>query len=110
MGVWRAGSKGFERIFIAAANGVKQGKWSAEATGLVRALNGRLVSRIQHGCQDDLDSPTNRGVKPDDHFAAFRSGGAEHLPSPLACKQYYGLHRLQWPYDQAGRYVCSKTT
>jgi hypothetical protein len=108
MSVWRGGSKGFEKIFISAANGAPRGKWTPEALKVVKALNNILVSKIQHGCQDDFDSPANPGVKPDDHFAAFRDGQAEHLKDPSACRQYYELHHLAWPYDGTGRYVCKR--
>lgn len=104
MGVWRHGRKGYERICMSAPNGAPRGPWTAEAHALVRYLNQQLVSRIQHGAQDDFDSPLNPGVKPTDHFAAFANGHGEYLPSVAACEAYYARYDLDWPYDGAGRY------
>ena len=105
MCVWRRAGAGWEKVFMSAADGAARGRWSPEAVKLAVSLNRRLVSRIQHGCQDDFHSPNNPGVKRDDHFAAFRAGAAEHLPDPDACARFYRVNGLAWPYDLAGRFT-----
>lgn len=105
MSVWRKGEQGFVKLFMSATGGAPRGRWSAEAQQLAVELNGRLVSRIQHGCQDDFESPNNPGVKSSDHFAAFRLGQATHLADPTLCAQYYAQAGLPWPYDPAGRFI-----
>ena len=105
MCVWRRAGAGYEKVFMSAADGAPRGRWSPEAVKVAVALNRRLVSRIQHGCQDDFHSPRNPGVKRDDHFAAFRAGTAQHLPDPDACARFYREHGLVWPYDAGGRFT-----
>ncbi|HSW03332.1 hypothetical protein [Aquabacterium sp.] len=105
MSVWRQAGAGWQKVFISAANGASRGAWSAEATLLVRSLNQQLVSRLQHGCQDDFQSALNPGVKPGDHFAAFRHGALQHLPQPAACRAFYVQQRLHWPYDPGGHFT-----
>ncbi len=105
MSAWRRNGAGFEKIFMSAAGGADRGQWSPQAQALARDLNKRLASPIQHGCQDDYLSPSNRGVKPDDSFAAFRLGLAECLRDPSACARYYTTNGLRWPYDSTGKLV-----
>jgi hypothetical protein len=104
MSVWRTATATPEKIFISAANGAARGKWTQEAVALVVELNGRLISKIQHGCQDDFQSASNPGVKPTDHFSAFHGGLATHLPTPGACAAFYEKQQLPWPYDTSGKY------
>ena len=104
MSIWRTRAQSPEKVFISAASGASRGKWSPEAVALVVELNGRLVSKIQHGCQDDYHSASNPGVRPGDHFSAFHAGTATHLPSPATCAAFYGRQRISWPYDESGRY------
>jgi hypothetical protein len=105
MGVWSSGVKGFEKIFMSAPGGASRGRRSPEAAAVLAELNLCLVSPIQHGCQDDYESPKNSGVKEGDHFAAFRMGTAEHLANMFACGQCYARNGLSWPYDLNGRYI-----
>jgi len=105
MSIWQSGLKGFEKIFISAEGGAPHGRWTPQARRLIRELNKHLVSRIQHGCQDDFDSPKNPGVKAGDHFAAFQAGSAEHLVDMFECERYYTKFGLRWPYDRTGKYV-----
>ncbi|MCC6129525.1 MAG: hypothetical protein IT186_06315 [Acidobacteria bacterium] len=109
MCVWKLGPGGIEKVFISAAGGASRGSFTAEAVAIVRALNEKLVSRIQHGCQDDYQSPKNPGVKPDDHFAGFCGGTPEHLENPDACAQYYRRHGMTWPYSAEGKYLGAST-
>ena len=104
MSVWRSAAGPPEKLFISAANGASRGKWSQEAVALVVELNRRLVSKIQHGCQDDYQSASNPGVNPGDHFSAFDKGLATHLPSPSACAAFYANQQIAWPYDPSGKY------
>jgi hypothetical protein len=110
MSVWRGGMKGFEKIFISAEGGAPRGTWTPQARELIRELNMFLVSPIQHGCQDDYDSPKNPGVKAGDHFAGFHEGSAEHLADMFECARYYAKFGLAWPYDRTGKYAGSSPT
>jgi hypothetical protein len=106
MSVWQGDGDGFRKVFISSTTGNPRGPFTAEAKVVVRALNARLVSRIQHGCQDDYHSASNPGVKPvDDHFAAFAVGAAEYLANAGDCARFYAKHGLTWPYDASGKYV-----
>lgn len=105
MSVWMHGAGGFRKIFISAARGAARGRWSREATMLVRELNADLVTRVQHGCQDDYNSPLNPGVKPEDHFAAFYDAIAKYLPNPKACAVFYRQSGITWPYGPDGKYL-----
>ncbi|HRD66404.1 MAG TPA: hypothetical protein PKY50_09640 [Candidatus Competibacter sp.] len=105
MSIWRKGADGFEKLFMSAAGGAPRGRWTQEAQVLAVELNRRLVSRIQHGCQDDFESPKNPGVKSSDHFAAFRLGQAVHLADPSLCARYYAQAGLHWPYDADGHFA-----
>ncbi|WP_424814483.1 hypothetical protein [Roseococcus sp. YIM B11640] len=100
MGVWQGAAHGWRRIRISAQEGAKRGSYGAEAAGLLRQLNSTLVTRIQHGCQDDWLSPDNRGVKNDDDtFAGFISGEAEFLATVEACRNFYSSRGLgSFPY------------
>jgi hypothetical protein len=104
MSVWGGSGVDWQKIFISAAGGLPRGTWSREATLLVRELNQSLVSRLQHGCQDDFQSRDNPGVKASDHFAGFVQGVVEPLPTPQACAKFYAQHQLPWVYDADGRY------
>ena len=103
MSVWRITTSGAEKIFISAAGGQKRGAYSPQAQSFLLEMNRLLVTKFQHGCQDDFRNAANRGVKPGDRFAAFAYGQATFLPNPIGLKCYYALHRLDWPYDSLGR-------
>ena len=105
MSAWKIVGSSFTKIFMSAPAGAARGRWGPEARDFVLRLNQRLVSRIQHGCQDDYHSPNNPGVKAEDHFAAFERGQSHHLVNPDECARYYRLRRLTWPYNPAGRYL-----
>ncbi len=105
MSIWRRGAQGWEKVFVSAANGARQGPWSVEARDLVLHLNHTLISKIQHGCQDDYQSPNNPGLKAGDHFAAFYGGMAEHFSNTMSCETFYARQGLRWPYDSSGRYL-----
>ncbi len=106
MSVWKREGKGYEKVAITALKpGAPRGKWSPVAVDLIRGLNRVLVTRIQHGCQDDWRSASNPGVKPGDHFAAFEREQYFYLPNPAACGAFYRSRGLSWPYDGSGRFV-----
>jgi hypothetical protein len=104
MSIWRRDGKGFQKVFVSSTTANPRGAFSEEAKTIIRELNKQLVSRIQHGCQDDYHSTRNPGVKPDDHFASFNCGVAEHLANPRECSLVYAKNSLTWPYDVAGKY------
>ena len=110
MSVWRRGTKGFEKISVSAEGGRKRGKYTHDATIVIRELNWCMESRsrIQHGCQDDWNSADNPGIKPGDHFAAFNVGTAEHFDGPSVLGHYYYNFNLAFPYDGSGKYNSSK--
>jgi hypothetical protein len=111
MSIWQRGLKGFEKIFISAEAGASHGRWTPQARHLIAELNRHLASRIQHGCQDDYDSPRNPGVKAGDHFAAYHVGSAELLKDMFECERYYAGLGLAWPYDHlTGKYVGRRPT
>ena len=104
MSIWRSTGSGFLKVFTSAlVPGAPRGKWSAEARDIVRGMNGSLVTKLQHGCQDDfLDSAKNPGVKMADHFLAIRMGVGTYLRDPQVCENYYRAYALWWPYDSRG--------
>ena len=99
MSIWRRHGNHSEKIFASAAAGAKRGPMLSEARSVIVEMNKHLVSRIQHGCQDDFLSPDNPGVKPLDHFVGFDAGAAEYLKAPPDCAQYYARRDMKWPYD-----------
>ncbi|WP_237216739.1 hypothetical protein [Falsiroseomonas oryziterrae] len=102
MGVWQFWKGSWQRLRIAAAGGAKRGSYGAEAAEMLRRLNRTLVTKIQHGCQDDWVSSDNRGVKPDDPFAGFVRGEAMFLDGAAACRGFYASRGLgAFPYDAA---------
>lgn len=105
MSIWRHGGAGWRKVFASAADGAPRGRYSAEATAIIKELNGSLVSRIQHGCQDDYCSLQNPGVKMADHFATFSNGIAEYHANPAGCKSFYERNRLVWLYGPTGAYL-----
>ncbi len=106
MCIWRSTGTGYQKIHVSALEpGAARGPWSAEARDLVREMNGTLVSKLQHGCQDDFASPKNPGVKMADHFLAIRTGDGVYLPDPVHCENFYRAHALRWPYGTGGKYL-----
>ena len=107
MSVWRYNGNGYTKIYISALEpGAASGPWAPEATRLVREMNKFLITRIQHGCQDDFLNPAkNPGVKMADHFLALDVGHGVYLPNPIFCENFYRVHALLWPYDARGRHT-----
>lgn len=104
MGVWQRAGTAWERVRVTAENGADRGRWPVVAQMLVVALNKRLVSRIQHGCNDDWNSKDNRGVKEGDRFMGFVEGRVVALESPAQAAAFYATWKLGWPYGADGRY------
>lgn len=106
MSVWRFTGGGYAKIYISALEpGAPRGRWSPEARDLVRAMNTFLVSKLQHGCQDDfLSTEKNPGVKMADHFLAIRTGDGIYLRDPNYCENFYRAHALYWPYLSNGKH------
>jgi hypothetical protein len=111
MSCWRQEGPGFRKIPVTATTpGAKYGAWLPEARDLVRALNRQLLTKIQHGAQDDwLDAARNRGVKAQDEYLAFRLGLAEPLHGPESLKRCYLQNGLFWPYLPTGAH-CGRTS
>ena len=111
MCIWRLEPGGPVKVFTSAAAGKATGPWPAEALAIVKAINARLESKLQHGCQDDFDNADNRGLKRDDQFAAFYTGVSEFLPSQTEYRHFYEKqHRLHpWPYNDDGSYRLGTT-
>ena len=109
MSVWRIGTDGrWRKVFMSAANGAPKGKWTHEAHETAIEMNRGLVSKIQHGCQDDYHSTSNPGVdQAKDHFAAFADGVATYLADVGTCAEFYRKQGIPWPYDARGRYAGS---
>ena len=105
MSIWRQGGAGWRKVFVSAANGAPRGPYLVEATATIKELNRGLVSRIQHGCQDDYCSPYNPGVKMADHFVAFCNGVGEYSANPSSCKLFYERNGLVWLYGPTGTYL-----
>lgn len=106
MSVWRFNGAGFQKISVSALiPGAPRGKWAKEARKIVREMNAGLITRIQHGCQDDfLNAEKNPGVKMADHFLGVRMGRGTYLRDPQYCENYYRAHALWWPYDSRGKH------
>ncbi len=105
MSMWREGGTSWRKVFLSAANGALRDPYPAEGTAIIKELNWTLVSRIQHGCQDDYCSPNNPGVKMTDNFAMFCNGVGAHHANPVACKMLYERNTLVWLYGQTGAYL-----
>lgn len=100
MGIWQKWHGAWQRVRVTAQNGGKRGAYGAEAAELLRRINRSLVTKIQHGCQDDWVSKDNRGVKPEDPFAGFWNGESEFLDGAAACRGFYASRGLgTFPYD-----------
>jgi len=106
MSVWRFDGTGWRKIAVSALeHGAARGAWSEVARELVKAMNRFLVSKLQHGCQDDfLNAAKNPGVKMADHFLAIRAGNGVYLSTPIECENFYRAHALPWPYGSDGKH------
>lgn len=106
----------FARIpMTAEGKGVKYGRWDPKAAEMMRDLNGRLVSRIQHGAQDDFQGQPHPGffekggVPP--RCAAFRfvpgavTAECLILSSADVARRFYRRVGLDWRYDPSGHYI-----
>ncbi|MFO1250210.1 MAG: hypothetical protein U1E77_03460 [Inhella sp.] len=97
-------AQGWQRLPISAANGKSRGAYSEAARNFLVQLNTQLVSKFQHGCQDDYASASNPGLKPADHFMAFAAGQAHYLSDPGSCEAFYRQQGLDWRYA-GGSYI-----
>lgn len=108
MSIWRFAGPGYQKIYVSsiAAPGAARGPLLEEAHAILTAMNSFLLTKIQHGCQDDFQSITkNPGVKMADHFLAFRLSEGVYLRNPIYCENFYRAHGLFWPYGLQGKYV-----
>jgi len=49
MSIWRRGGAGWRKVFVSAANGAPRGPYPAEATAIIKELNGK--SRVTHSAR-----------------------------------------------------------
>ncbi|WP_421989008.1 hypothetical protein [Roseococcus sp.] len=107
MGIWQKWHGAFQRVRVTAQNGGKRGGYGSQATEILQRMNRTLVTKIQHGCQDDWVSKDNRGVKSDDAFAGIADGEAEFLDGAAACRGFYASRGLgAFPYHgESGAFV-----
>jgi hypothetical protein len=107
MSLWRYTGTGYQKIFVSALEpGAASGAWGKEAVRIIRAMNAFLITKVQHGCQDDfVNAEKNPGVKMADHFLGIDVGHGVYLPSPIFCENFYKAHGLPWPYDPSGRHT-----
>jgi hypothetical protein len=78
---------------------------SREASDLFRRINRRLVTKLQHGAQDDWASPENKGVNlTTSRFAAVQLGQFLPLGDGYQTKVFYDSNGLDWPYAGDGSY------
>jgi hypothetical protein len=78
---------------------------SREASDLFRRINRRLVTKLQHGAQDDWASPYNPGVDlTGSRFAAVWLGQFVPLGDGHQTKVFYTVNGLDWPYAADGSY------
>ena len=87
-------------------SGAGRGNYSAKAVRILREMNFKLKSKLQHGCQDDYYAPPDKhpGVKPSDRFLAIRWGKDCFLPDAGACRKFYIYHGMPWYYDAEGHW------
>ncbi|TCH99850.1 hypothetical protein EJV46_04060 [Roseococcus sp. SYP-B2431] len=101
MGIWQKWQGEFQRVRVTAQNGGKRGGYGTQATEILKRMNRTLVTKIQHGCQDDWVSKDNRGVDKDDPFAGFWDGDSEFLAGAAACRGFYATRNLGvFPYNE----------
>jgi hypothetical protein len=101
MGIWQKWHGAFQRVRVTAQNGDKRGSYGTQATEILKRMNRTLVTKIQHGCQDDWVSKDNRGVDPKDPFAGFWDGESEFLAGSAACRSFYADRKLGvFPYNE----------
>ena len=105
MSIWCRRGSGWRKVMTSAAHGASRGPYRAEGQTILKELNGKLVSRIMHGCQDDFCSPQNPGVKMNDHFVGFSNNVGEYYANPMLCKMFYERKGLVWLYNSAGAYL-----
>lgn len=98
-----------------------------EARALKNALNERLLSKLQHGAQDDFVDPkhpditlaSTRGHEENgkvhspkliDRFMVFDVGSARYFFDGAKLKTFYETHigPHSWPYDANGHHMPSK--
>lgn len=113
MSVFRlVGAGAFEKIFFSGIDpDNKRSRLTPEATAIIRKANAGLLSRFQHGAQDDYtgaDHPNVKLAEPGqlgDRFVAFNAGTIKFLPRTVEAKAYYARFGLAWPYDDKGHFI-----
>jgi hypothetical protein len=104
MGLWKYEGGRHRPLPLRNLTGALADHSTLEARAVAALMNARLVSPIQHGCQDDFLDRRNPGVSDKDHFAIYLRGRAQHLRGVAACAAFYRAHGLAWHYGPSGRY------
>jgi len=109
MCVYRLDTAGWGRPTKLMASGIDPSKprspLSREASDLFRRINRRLVTKLQHGAQDDWASPANPGIDLiGSRFAAVQLGQFLPLGDGNQTKVFYASIGLDWPYAGDGSY------
>jgi hypothetical protein len=105
MGIWKYEAGRYRPLPLRNLSGALADHSTLEARTVAALLTTRLVSPIQHGCQDDFLDYRNPGVSEKDHFAVYDRGRAHHLRGVAPCADFYRTHGLTWRYGLTGRYV-----
>jgi len=87
-------------------SGAGRGAYSTKATRILREMNAKLKSRLQHGCQDDYYAPPDKhpGVSDKDRFLAIRWGAPFFMRDRWACRSFYTQHGMPWHYNDDGKW------
>lgn len=120
---------GFEKVFFSGIDPKNpRSKFDDEATDLIRRIQKRLLSKLQHGAQDDFLNPEMHpnsknnpkgkrlGGNPDNHkevkdrFAAFIMGEVKYYTNIKQLKLFYENNNMSWPYDSEGWFLFSPGT
>ena len=109
MCVYRLDTAGWTKPVKLMASGVDpanpRSPLSREASDLFRRINRRIVTKLQHGAQDDWASAENPGVDLNGaRFAAVQLGQFLPLGDGHQTRVFYATNGLDWPYAGDGRY------
>jgi hypothetical protein len=114
MSLWVGDGRAYRKLFAASTvPGKVQGPMSPGARDAIKLFNSGLISRLQHGAQDDFHPPPGAphpGVDATTRFCAFREGEMSYMEGMAACAAYYAKWGLAWPYDADGRFTGAPST
>jgi hypothetical protein len=113
MSVYRLVGPGqFDKVFFSGIDREnKRSRLTPQATAIIRKVNTGLLSRFQHGAQDDYEGADHPNVKlaapgkTGDRFVAFNVGAVDYLARTQEARDFYLRNALVWPYDSKGHFV-----